>query len=97
MKTINYYLEDIEINDRPYTGIAFENEPYAGIRFILGKVEFKPSGDKVVMHYQYDIIDDVILNDEDLMKFRVRVGDLVLQLIEEGYASGTNVFCGGSE
>jgi hypothetical protein len=92
-----YTTEEVDINERPYTSIAFVEGPYAGIRFLLGKVEFKPKDGVLVMHYEYDVLDDVQFSPESLAEFRTLVGDLVLQLIEEGHATGTNVFTGGTE
>ena len=97
---INYYTEPY--GEDKYA-IVLEDGKYAGTKFTYGAVSFNPpeSGiisdeDKCTLKYDYDIIEsDNTINEENIIEFETMLGDLLMQLIEEGVVKNDIVYTGG--
>jgi hypothetical protein len=99
---INYYTENH--GDDKYS-ITLEDGKFAGTKFIFGSVEFvlPESGvpsekDKCTLKYDYDIIEsDTGINEENVIEFEHLLGDLLMQMIDEGVVKNDLVYTGGTD
>jgi hypothetical protein len=97
---INYYTE-LHSDDK--YAIVLEDGKFAGVKFTFGEVSFTPpeSGipteeDNCTLKYNYDIISNAdAIADEDIIAFETLLGDLLLQMIDEGVVKNDIVYTGG--
>jgi hypothetical protein len=97
---IKYYTE--EHSDNKYA-ITLEEGKFAGVKFVFGEVSFKlpESGiisdeDNCTLKYDYDIIESPSqIVEENVIEFETLLGDLLLQLIDEGVVQNDIVYTGG--
>ena len=74
--------------------IKLTEEPYRGIIFSYGKVQFIEEGDVVRLKYDYDIHDDAGVEyvKEELEKY---LGDFLMELIVWGVHENSLTYTGG--
>ena len=91
-------LHRIEYTIEPYGvsnySLEFVGGPFNGIKFLLDKVSFEENNFK--LKYTYDIIED------NGMKYKKQelehaIGDLLMQLIEDGSKANSLVYTGGTD
>ena len=89
-------LSKLKYNKEPYGQTEFalnlEDHKYSGIRFTIGKVSFNE--DNLTLKYNYDIIENNCA-EFDKKEFEHVVGDLIVQLMEEGVNKNNLVYTGG--
>ena len=86
-------------NDHEFI-LEFVDHEFSGIRFILGKVQFEEQGDNCTLKYHYDIIEnntEYSIKHETKQSFEKCVGDLVVQLIDEGLLNNNLIYYGGKD
>ena len=97
---MKYAYSDIQIDGQDRVGICLQDGEFAGILFSYGRVALTehPESDSLTMEYHYDIIEGPSDWDEETTaRFRTALGDLLLQLVQEGHKEGTVVYFGGTE
>ena len=78
--------------------LEFIDHTFSGIKFILGKVQLLEENDNCTLKYHYDIIEN---NTEHSIKHDVKqsfeqtVGDLVMQMIDDGLENENLIYYGG--
>ena len=74
--------------------IKLTEEPYSGIIFTYGKVEFKEQADNLNIGFEYEILDNAGRNfvKEDLEQY---LGDFLQELIVYGVAQNNLTYTGG--
>ena len=72
--------------------LSLEGHKYSNIAFTLGKVSFNE--DNLTLKYNYDIIENNCA-EFDKAEFEHIVGDLIIQIIEEGVQKNDLVYTGG--
>ena len=100
MHKIAYYTEE---HGSDQYAIVLEEGKFAGIKFTFGAVTFAPpetgeitEENNCTLKYDYDIIESPITIDEtNVVEFETLLGDLLLQLIEEGAVKNDIVYTGG--
>lgn len=98
-----YQTKMIEVNDREVMGIMLTEGEFSDILFTIDKVEFgdERADGTVVMHFNYDIIDEYNIDEESKTKFEKEIGDLIVEVLEEqvenGYDGEKIAFTGGVE
>lgn len=97
---INYYVEE---HDEDKYAITLEDGKFVGVKFTFGEVSFKlpESGiisdeDNCTLKYDYDIIESPSqIVEENVIEFETLLGDLLMQLIDEGVVKNDIVYTGG--
>lgn len=91
-------------NKEPYGkheyAIEFTDHKYSGIKFILGKVQLVEEKDQCTLKYKYDIIEnntDVSIVGDKKTEFEKAIGDLVVEMIDQGLLNNELVYYGGKE
>jgi hypothetical protein len=72
--------------------IQLEDHKYSEIRFTIGKVSFNE--DNYTLKYHYDIIENNSI-DFDKIEFEQAIGDLIMQMLEEGVQKNDLIYTGG--
>jgi hypothetical protein len=72
--------------------IQLEDHKYSDVRFTIGKVSFNE--DNYTLKYHYDIIENNCA-DFDKPEFEHTVGDLIMQMLEEGVQKNDLIYTGG--
>ena len=89
-------LSKLKYTKEPYGQTQFalklEDHKYSDIRFTLGKVSFNE--DNYTLSYHYDIIENNC-SDYDKKEFEYVIGDLIMQMLEEGVHKNDLVYTGG--
>jgi DNA gyrase/topoisomerase IV subunit B len=77
-------------------GIKLTSEPYSGIIYTYGKVEFIPDEEnfKLKLKFDYEIL-DYANKQFDLAIFEQYIGDILTDLIHEGIAENSISYTGG--
>lgn len=75
--------------------IKFTDGVHSGIVIKLGKVEFEEVGEDCHMKYEYDVIR--YENEYDKPALDRQVGDLLIQLIEQGVKDRELIYAGGTD
>lgn len=73
---------------------------FSDIKFILGKVQLVEQNDHCTLKYNYDIIEnntDLSITDKLKQDFETVVGDLVVQMIDEGLLNNNLIYTGGKD
>lgn len=96
MKT--YKTHEMEVNDLQQIGVSFIEGEFKDIIFTLGKIEFNENEDEetVTMSFEYDIVEGELREDQR-DRFRDALGDLLVELIQEGAEKNDIVYSGGIE
>lgn len=83
---------------KPYkvvgTHIELTDTPYEGIIYRYGKVSLIEENDHLKLQFEYDIVDGSPPNDEI---FKTYIGDILLEMIEEGLSRNDIVYTGGTD
>jgi len=83
---------------KPYkvvgTHIELTDTPYAGIVFKFGKVNLVEEDDLLCIQFEYDIIEGDCPRDQI---FRNYIGDILVEMIEEGLMRNDIVYTGGTD
>lgn len=76
--------------------IKLTSEPYSGIIYSYGKVEFVPDETNSTLHlkFEYDVL-DYVGKQFDLKIFEQYIGDILTDLIHEGIAANSISYTGG--
>lgn len=74
--------------------VKLTDRPYEGIIYSYGKVELLEEGDSLRLKFDYEIIDDNSI-DVDEQAFKQEIGDILVEMIEEGVAKNSLVYTGG--
>lgn len=82
-------------NDSNNPKIKFTEGVYSGIVIQLGKVVFEEIGDDCHMKYDYDVIRYETEYDKPSLD-RI-VGDLLIQMIEQGIKDNDLIYTGGTD
>lgn len=94
---MNNTYELLESNQDGVYEIKINEDPFKGIKFNFGKVQFLPDedDDKCTMSFDYDIIDDngISYNKKDFEQY---IGKLLESIIEESLKSGEIIYSGGT-
>lgn len=85
-------MKPYEINDDKT--ISLTEEPYNGIVFKFGKVKLIEEEDLLRIQFEYDIIEGDCTRDEI---FRNYIGDILVELIEQGLLRNDIVYTGGTD
>ena len=96
-------LHKIKYEQFPYDvnswGIHITEGKYRDIKFLMGKVEFKENEaqDNCTLKYNYDIIENPVefTNQQEIDDFETFVGDLLMQMLDEGIKRNDLVYTGG--
>ena len=72
--------------------IEIEDHMYTGVKFTIDRVAFDE--DKGTLKYNYDIIENKCPN-YNQKDFEYQVGNLIMQMIEEGIKNNDLVYTGG--
>jgi hypothetical protein len=91
-------FETVESKTSGLEAIRLTDEPYSGIIFQYGKVEFEPDeeNDTLRLKFEYDILDqNKKIFDEKI--FEKYIGDLLTQLIMQGVAENSLTYTGGTD
>ena len=72
--------------------IELEDHVFSGVKFTVDRVAFDE--DKGTLKYNYDIIENTCTS-YDHKKFEHIVGDLIMQILEEGIVNNDLVYTGG--
>lgn len=75
--------------------LKFTSEEFNDIIFTIGKVSFveTDNGHSTTLQFQYDVLEHNGPFEKDLLD--AAVGDLVMQLLDEGVADNSLVYTGG--
>lgn len=76
------------------THIELTDTPYAGIVFKFGGVSFEEKEDECLLHFDYEVVEGDAPNDQI---FKTYLGDILIELIEEGLARNDIVYTGGTD
>lgn len=81
--------------------IELLEEPFEGIRYSYGKVEFidpELEGDDATLKFDYNVYDQrlVLQLSEDTL-FQQTIGDILVELIEKQLAANEIVYTGGTD
>ena len=91
-------LSKLKYTKEPYGqtqfAIQLEDHKYSDIRFTIGKVSFNEANDNFTLKYDYDIIENNSA-EFDKQEFEHVVGDLLLQMLEEGVQKNDLIYTGG--
>lgn len=97
-------MSKLKYNKEPYGDnefiIEFVDHTFSGIRFVLGKVQLLEQDDNCTLKYHYDIIENNTehsIKHETKQSFETSVGDLVVQLIDEGLLNNNLIYYGGKD
>tara|TARA_R110000772_G_scaffold130100_15_gene238378 strand:- start:921 stop:1199 length:279 start_codon:yes stop_codon:yes gene_type:complete len=72
--------------------LEFIDHEFSGIKFVLGKVQLNENN--LTLKYHYDIIESSGKDfDED--KFQTAIGDLLMQMLDDGVKRNDLVYYGG--
>ena len=96
-------LHKIKYEEFPYGddkwGIEIIEGDYAGVKFLMGKVELKENAeqDNLTLKYNYDIIENPVefTTQEEVKEFEYFVGNLLSQMLDEGVKKNDLVYTGG--
>jgi len=95
-------IQKLKYNKEPYGDheylLEFIDHKFSGIRFALGKVQLLEQDDNCTLKYHYDIIEnntELSIKHELKQSFEKCVGDLVVQMIDEGLLNNNLIYCGG--
>jgi hypothetical protein len=89
-------LSKLKYNKEPYGidqfALELVDHRFSNIKFTLGKVSFNE--DNYTLKYHYDIIEN---NCKDYIKeeFEHSIGDLIMQMLEEGVQKNDLIYTGG--
>jgi hypothetical protein len=72
--------------------IELEDHMFSGVKFTIDRIAFDE--DKGTLKYNYDIIENKCTN-YDQKQFEYIVGDLIMQILEEGIVNNDLVYAGG--
>ena len=77
--------------------IKLLDEPFSGIIFVYGKVEFEPdeANDVLRLKFEYDILDKNNKEFTDMKPFEKYIGDLLQELIHIGIEENSLTYTGG--
>ena len=89
----NYKLLD-EKDPQGFFYVKLTDGKHEGIIYSYGKVEFIEEGETLRLKFDYDIIDDNDI-DVDTQEFKQEIGDILMQMIEEGLSKNSLVYTGG--
>ena len=81
--------------DHEYTIELIDHE-FSGIKFTLGKVGFVEENDNFTLKFHYDIIENDH-SEYDKQSFEKTVGDLVMQMIDDGLDNENLIYYGGKD
>ena len=94
----------LKYNKEPYGdheySIELIDHEFSGIKFVLGKVGFVESDDNFTLKFHYDIIEnntEYSIRDELKQSFEKSVGDLVMQMIDDGLENENLIYYGGKD
>ena len=95
-------IQQLKYNKEPhgeheYTLELVDHE-YSGIKFKLGKVGFVENNDNFTLKFHYDIIEnntELSIKNELKQSFEQTVGDLVMQMIDDGLENENLIYYGG--
>jgi hypothetical protein len=95
-------IEDFEVStgystvdsDHGIQAIKLTDEPYSGIIFSYGKVEF-PDSEEPILSFEYNLhhVPDGMIYDEE--EFKQYIGDFLIELIMWGLKQNSIVYKGG--
>jgi hypothetical protein len=89
-------LHKLKYKKEPYGqtefAVSLEEHKYSDVRFTIGKVSFNE--DNLTLKYNYDIIENNCA-EFDKAEFETTVGDLIMQILEEGVKKNDLVYTGG--
>ena len=69
---------------------------FSGIKFLIGEVKLVETGDNFTLKYIYDIIEGKV-EDSDKKEFEHSIGDLLVQMIEDGVIMNNLIYSGGKD
>jgi hypothetical protein len=91
-------LSKLKYTKEPYGqtqfAIQLEDHKYSDIRFTIGKISFNEVEDNFTLKYDYDIIENNS-TEFDKKEFEHVVGDLIMQMLEEGVQKNDLIYTGG--
>lgn len=94
---MNNTYELLESNQDGMYEIKINEDPFKGIKFTFGKVQFLPDedDDKYTMNFEYDIIEDngISYNKKDFEQY---IGKLLESIIEESLKNNEIIYSGGT-
>jgi len=96
--------QKLKYNKEPYGDheylLEFIDHTFSGIKFILGKVQLLEQNDNCTLKYHYDIIEnntEMSIKHELKQSFEKNVGDLVVQMIDDGLLNNDLIYYGGKD
>jgi len=90
----NYTL--VENKNDGSDALKLTSGPYSGIIYRYDKVEFRPkeNEDRVILHFEYKVLDNASKG-YDVKLFEKYIGDILIDLIDEGIVNNTITYRGG--
>jgi hypothetical protein len=75
---------------------------FSGITFKYGKAEFIEQEDNLTLKFDYDIIDNKHsdineISEADKEEFKTALGDLLIQMMQEGVKNNDLIYTGGAD
>lgn len=77
--------------------IKLLDEPFSGIIIAYGRVQFEPdeANDRLVLKFEYEILDKAGKDFNDMKPFETYLGDLLQELIHRGVEENSITYTGG--
>lgn len=77
--------------------IKLTSDPYSGIMYHYGKVEFITEGEQLRLKFEHDVVYNLQDVDTSTNDFKHRIGDILVDLLEEGLLKKNIVYTGGQD
>jgi hypothetical protein len=91
----NYRLTDQQSNG--FDVIELTSDPFSGILYTYGGVQLIEEDDTLRVKFDYDVILDNNNVDTNTQEFRNHIGDILMELIEDGAMNNNLTYTGGTE
>jgi hypothetical protein len=97
LKTNDLPVKVVESSSTGLQALKLTEEPFAGIIYTYGKVEFDEdeANDKVFIRFEYEILDQAGKGLTDKAPFEKYIGDILTEMIHRGVAENSLVYTGG--
>ena len=75
--------------------LNFTDSEFSDIIFSYGKVEFKETGEELVLKFDYEVHE--FKKEYDKKKFEKELGDFLLELVADGVIKNNLIYSGGTD
>lgn len=91
----NYRLTDAQSNG--FDVIELTSDSFSGILYTYGGVQLIEEDDTLRVKFDYDIVLDNGKVDTTSQEFRNHIGDILMELIEQGAMNNNLTYVGGTD